>query len=388
MLGEGWDAPAINSLVLASNAGAFMLSNQMRGRAIRIDPQRPDKVSNIWHLATIPELPAGPIDAIAQRLNWGHLHGGQEDGLSSDLDLLARRFRAFEGISNGGPPRIESGIDRLGLFGTDSIEAVNVRTLAFARDRRAVAERWAASLGDAAERSHIREVASPNHTPRRLSWRNSLYWLGVTALSAGTFALGESLFDLILGDTLATWLAWTAGAVALATLPKLFKALRLLVRNGSIEGSLRQAGGVVLRGLNKTKLVSDQDLANASLVVHRNDSGTHEIAVRGVSRSAERAMLDAISELLGPVGNPRYLLVRESWLWRRRRRFDYHAVPSAIGKRKEWAEAFHRDWKARVGPSELVLTRTPEGRLVLLKARARSFAAGFQRAVERRSAWL
>ena len=41
LLGEGWDAPAINSLILASNAGSYMLSNQMRGRAIRIDPAAP-----------------------------------------------------------------------------------------------------------------------------------------------------------------------------------------------------------------------------------------------------------------------------------------------------------------------------------------------------------
>jgi hypothetical protein len=32
LLGEGWDAPCINTLVLASFVGSFMLSNQMRGR--------------------------------------------------------------------------------------------------------------------------------------------------------------------------------------------------------------------------------------------------------------------------------------------------------------------------------------------------------------------
>ena len=35
LLGEGWDAPPLNSLVLASYVGSYMLSNQMRGRAIR-----------------------------------------------------------------------------------------------------------------------------------------------------------------------------------------------------------------------------------------------------------------------------------------------------------------------------------------------------------------
>ena len=53
LLGEGWDAPSINSLILSSTVSSYMLSNQMRGRAIRIDKNNPNKVSNIWHLATI-----------------------------------------------------------------------------------------------------------------------------------------------------------------------------------------------------------------------------------------------------------------------------------------------------------------------------------------------
>ena len=43
LLGEGWDAPCVNSLILASFVGSFMLSNQMRGRAIRVWPEDPDK---------------------------------------------------------------------------------------------------------------------------------------------------------------------------------------------------------------------------------------------------------------------------------------------------------------------------------------------------------
>ena len=53
LLGEGWDAPAINSLILASFVGSFVLSNQMRGRAIRTQKDNQDKTGNIWHLACI-----------------------------------------------------------------------------------------------------------------------------------------------------------------------------------------------------------------------------------------------------------------------------------------------------------------------------------------------
>ena len=53
LLGEGWDAPCVNSLILASFVGSFMLSNQMRGRAIRVWPDNTNKTSNIWHLVSI-----------------------------------------------------------------------------------------------------------------------------------------------------------------------------------------------------------------------------------------------------------------------------------------------------------------------------------------------
>ena len=43
LLGEGWDAPAVNSVVLASFVGSFVSTNQMRGRAIRTDPNDPSK---------------------------------------------------------------------------------------------------------------------------------------------------------------------------------------------------------------------------------------------------------------------------------------------------------------------------------------------------------
>lgn len=78
LLGEGWDAPSINALILASYVGTFMLSNQMRGRAIRTQRDNQAKTSNIWHLVCID--PAQP--------DQGY-----------DMDTLTRRFRSFVGVS-------------------------------------------------------------------------------------------------------------------------------------------------------------------------------------------------------------------------------------------------------------------------------------------------
>ena len=77
LLGEGWDAPVLNSLELASFVGSFVLSNQMRGRAIRVEKGNREKASNIWHLVC--------VDPTAS------------DG-GNDVEMLKRRFRSFVNI--------------------------------------------------------------------------------------------------------------------------------------------------------------------------------------------------------------------------------------------------------------------------------------------------
>ena len=91
LLGEGWDAPAINSLILASSVGSFMLTNQMRGRAIRINPKKRDKISTIWHLVAINAK---------SYAGW------------SDYHNLKKRFETFVGLSEK-ELTIESGFERM-----------------------------------------------------------------------------------------------------------------------------------------------------------------------------------------------------------------------------------------------------------------------------------
>ena len=94
LLGEGWDAPSLNTLVLASYVGSFVSSNQMRGRAIRVNPKVPNKVANIWHLVCLDPTVGD---------------GGK------DMELLRQRFLAFSGVSLKGEAVIENSIQRLDL---------------------------------------------------------------------------------------------------------------------------------------------------------------------------------------------------------------------------------------------------------------------------------
>ena len=125
LLGEGWDAPSINTLVLASYVGSFVSSNQMRGRAIRVDTDVPHKTGNIWHLAC--------LDPTA-------LDGGK------DMEKLKQRFQAFSGVTMAGEPYIENGLDRMGLpeiFDESiTLEGLNRQMLNSASERTVLKDRW------------------------------------------------------------------------------------------------------------------------------------------------------------------------------------------------------------------------------------------------------
>ena len=128
LLGEGWDAPCVNSLILASFVGSFMLSNQMRGRAIRVWPDNPNKTSNIWHLVSINLSPRRWFDFQDEKEKYDETLELQLYALSPDLDLLDRRMTQFLGLHYQ-EPTIESGIDRLDLnqitFSRKGLEKLN-----------------------------------------------------------------------------------------------------------------------------------------------------------------------------------------------------------------------------------------------------------------------
>lgn len=288
LLGEGWDAPAINSLVLASNTGSYMMSNQMRGRAIRIDPFRSDKVAAIWHLAThVPDRPGSE----------GPARGG-------DVLALARRFDAFEGIANGGSLTIENGMDRLGVDFTSTVGVQNTATMAVANGRRAVADKWNASLGDATPRSHVRRIAEADYAPRHLAWNDTLHALVVSGISGGALSAAGAARQLWHMGGVVTFLAIFFGATFLYSLPKLARAGWLWRRNGTLERSLDQVGGVIIAGLHHAGLLA-RDESGYDLVVRRAISGRYEVIIDGATRTEERAFLEALAELLGPIQNPR-----------------------------------------------------------------------------------
>jgi superfamily II DNA or RNA helicase len=369
LLGEGWDAPSVNSLILASFVGSYMLSNQMRGRAIRTQEGRPDKTANIWHLVC--------QEQDAPQLN-------------EDMETLARRFKSFVGVSFT-TPRIESGLGRLGLgqppYTAARMEHINSAMQRKACDRPELIHEWEKALASARDADMAEQVAVPEAAlPRDFIFRNvilTLLWQACFwTISAISFLMRSG--DAQHKDALLI-LAVASAMAGISALPRCIRALWRLLWHGRVASSMRQVGKAVLKAMVQAGLIETK-IARLRVVARRLDYGLVGCSLQGGSTRERSLFLEALQELFGPVEDPRYVLVCKSspgWFTHK----DYHSVPQALGKNKETAEHFRKMWSLRVGLADLVYTRTPEGRRFLVNARARLMAGSVPRQAERFKSW-
>lgn len=372
LLGEGWDEPCINTLLLASFVGSYVLSNQMRGRSIRIHAGYPQKTANIWHLVCIEPGVFGP--------------GG-------DYELLVRRCSAFVGVSATGPV-IENGIERLGFghppFLSEQIAVINSQTCARALDRTGLRQRWREALDAATGKELAEGLKAPEETLPRAFMLTST--IGRVMFQAGSIFLTFFLESMrqIAGGSAQDFLqfgAVVAGGAAVISLPWALLALWRLIRHGTPERSIRQIGQVVLDSLEYEGSVSRHVAQERRFTIHANRTkdGSVFCWVGGGTGQEKAVFLRALEEVFAPLDNPRYLLARQP-LWRVFRE-DYFGVPDIFARKKEFAQFFASRWRRFVGPTQLVYTRTPEGRGILLRARVHSLGAAFQKRLERVSCW-
>lgn len=364
LLGEGWDAPSANVLVSASAAATFVRTGQIRGRVFRTDPRQPDKVSSVWHLACLD--PAEP-------------EGG------ANVDQLRRRFIAFAvprpGASSEDPPVLETGIGPVPT--PEQLAATTAATERRAQDHRRTRDLWRRAIGDDIDghalhpslRVRSEAVLPDGVRVRRLPW----YVPSVPAGSLAGAGLASGLSGALIGfGHVAGWslgaaglalLAWGGGAFVRSARHRVLTSRRL-----GPEGLAAQAAAqAILDALLETEQVIDP---GAVLRVEPGPGGLEVYLVSELAVDAE-TFSDALADVLGPIRSPRYLLRVEGE--------RTVAVPDVLGARKAMAEAFEAAWHDRVGPAQLVFTRTPPGRRALATARARS--VGRQEAVERVRRW-
>lgn len=347
LLGEGWDSPCINSLILASFVGSFMLSNQMRGRAIRTMKGDPDKVSNIWHLVCmLPE------------------ETKQED-VSEDFKTMQRRFQGFSGVHYE-EDIIENGMERLSRirppYNRENLEHINEEMLDMASQRDILRGRWDTALCRSTEPVLKEETSVPaSRIQKNVFFYQSLAWVIAGVL------LSVALTVL----TLHTRTVPKGMVLALRLLPLVVILIgygRRLIWLFTPGRQLEALGRGVLSALNQTEQVQTRKLHP---IVRERGKDRYVIALSGGTEREKIVFADAVGEMLGPVDNPRYLLKAKG---NKAGLSAYYCVPGIFGKRKEDALIFARSISSWLGNYEPVYTRCEAGRRVLLKAKMKTFA--------------
>lgn len=370
LLGEGWDAPCVNSLILASFVGSFMLSNQMRGRAIRSWLGDPQKTANIWHLVCINP---GQVNLSEEIPNFemeltNELHLDREEGTleeSPDFLLLKRRTEHFLGLSYDGIT-IESGLDRLSTikppYTRRNFKKINQSMLTLSTKRQELRENWQTAL-NLSEQVHVSDVID---MPEELISPVLFFEAKKNAIRALVYGGIVLLADL-------------AALIARARLVGLAIALLILIYIGinvfrfykyrSPLTRLQIFGDALVQGLRRKGALTDSD-SQARVEVHNHV--VMEISLKGGTGRDKEVFSQAIKEFFAPIDNQRYLIYQKGQK-AKREMSAYFAVPSIFSNQKE-IQAFVEGLKSYIGEYELIYTRTPAGRKKLLEARVLGLA--------------
>lgn len=382
LLGEGWDAPAVNSLVLASFVGSFVLSNQMRGRAIRTQRGNDDKTGNVWHLAC--------IDLLSEI-------GGK------DLELMERRFKGFVGVGADDIPLIESGIGRLGIpkeiHVPTILEKKNKDTFKQAAKRDALKQKWhtAVNSGTVA----LEQIRIPYPIKERTYQQSVDLYYNKTArnvaaeLGFGLLAFSQQLTGFIFENigmmrtaqgmyTILT----SIGIGGLAIFGRrLYVTSKILLKYKDITKDIQQISNALLATLIEVEIIKTPVIElKAEATV--DSKGAMYCCLQGGSTFEQSTYINALQEIIIPIDNPRYVVVRKNKkVGGIIKQKDYHAVPELLGRKKATTDVFIRKWAVHVGDCDLIYTRTPEGRKMLLKSRMEALSTQLEDNIDRVNKW-
>ena len=354
LLGEGWDEPSINTLVLASFVGSFMLSNQMRGRAIRVNKD-PNKTSNIWHLVCVTD----------------DVNEQNDIKLNADFEMLKRRFKSFVGISAYGPV-VKNGIERLGAINepfTDSnIKSINEMMVNRSNDRAAMYNAWKNATESFS--SNVAPTEMTNKIELTADKKMKKTWFiskGVLIAIAVFVAL---LFIMILGVSpfIFKLIEAVLGIFLVA------KFISIYSKSKS-ENMVKLVGEVVLNSLYRHKFITTPR-AKVRLKVDKQIRDNLPCYVTcyitGATLKESSLFIDSVEEVFSKTINQRYIIARLNKNLKQVN--DYYNVPTALSTNKEMAETFSKYWKQKIGEHDLVYTRTADGRRMLLKARMKDIS--------------
>ena len=384
LLGEGWDAPCINSLILSSTVSSYMLSNQMRGRAIRIDKNSPDKISNIWHLATVSIMSIP--EKIKEAFNYTSINNNYSSMLQIyDYNQLEQRFQGFQAPSFFEPHYIENGIERILpkkfinlyknlsniLTEKDFLEINNIME-SLSINRAKTKFMWEEGLYDKynnVEKS-LRTGIETEKQFKTINYNGDIYAI----LFRHTLALAFTLFSFACFGLFSIFYIIPVLAVYLISL---IKPVKKFINCSSPAKILRQICIVTMKTLEAMGKIK----TNTAQVNIKCDQDPFDktifISASNLTPEENNLLIKCIQEILDPIENPKYLLVRKTKLGKKTAT-DYHAIPTVIGQNQKTVKIFKNIWEEHISECQIIYTRSISGRKVLLNARELAYSGQFR----------
>ncbi|GAA4572105.1 DEAD/DEAH box helicase family protein [Planotetraspora kaengkrachanensis] len=390
LLGEGWDARGVNTLVDLTEATTATAVVQTRGRALRIDPEWPEKVANIWSVVCVAD---GHPKGAADWTRFVHKHDGYF-GITDAGEIMAGVAHVHPELSPHAPPEsagfprlnavmLQRGADRdrtrrTWRVGTPYADRL-VHTL---RVTRREGRRLASDGGTA--------VAVPDLVPAAhgLSLRPGVPRPGRPRPVTGVAAALLGALTLPQVSPFLTVLTLAAGGLAVHGLVSAAGAGRLLSRAADADVDLRAIACATADALRETGVTP---LGAEAVTVEVDETGRYRVDLEGVPPAASSAFVVALDEVLSPPADPRYLVPRYivsppprtflSATWRGARWLAgrpapnavvHHAVPSMLAGSRKSADLFAEAWSRWVSAGRARYARTPEGAGILAAQDGRS----------------
>jgi superfamily II DNA or RNA helicase len=368
LLGEGWDAPAVNVVIDLTAATTPTSVVQARGRALRLDAGWPGKVADNWSVVCVT---------------------GDHPKGAADFDRFARKHDRYFALAQTGD--VVSGVahvdPRLSPYAPPpdaQFDALNATMLRRAGERDGARERWAIGTPFADEPVATVTVATRRPLGLPAKAADSLIRpprRGRRAAVALTLTLAAVI--LLVAASPAVAAAVVVAAIVLVGAVVVGRtALRVTAAPGS--GSLDDLATAVADALHAAGLTGrDGDAVR----VEAQADGGYRARLQEVPAAESALFAEALDEVLAPLSQPRYVIPRlilpppagpaaAAGLAVRRlvtghvpATVVYHAVPTVLSSNKKLAAVFERAWNARVGPGSVVYAGSPEGTGILAAQR-------------------
>lgn len=381
LLGEGWNARGVNTLVDLTEATTPSAVVQTRGRALRLDPQWPQKTAATWSVVCVaPEHPRG----------------------ATDWERFVRKHDGYLGVTDSGAvmsgvAHVDSALSPYAPPPAEEFAALNTAMLLRSQRRDLVRELW--RIGDPYEDrlGHaVRVTPGPGSRPAR--WQSTPRHLTARLPPAVPAERGTEPAELTGGRALAA-LTGSGSAVASGVGVHLAGSMPVLAVLAAapvgwavyrFSHRLHQAGGraLLLRAAAAEPVIVAlawavaDGMCAAGLLPHGaeavsaepDESGAYHVRLSGATLEESELFAAAFDEVLAPITTnaryllPRYLVGRSDLRagWRTEpNAVVYHAVPTVLARRRQYVDGLAAAWRSRVSVGAPVFTRAPGGAGIL-----------------------